>query len=182
MPESLLERSKARSILDKSEVRKDQYVEIPYEGEEKPESLSLVDRATIKKKPKGLMPHFTPEEHKHIHELAEHIRQKFGITGATPTQRTESLFGHLGHGLTQAVRTEIERKKYEMGGVTPTEAVAPSAYAPVRAVPPSMYVRPVEQVVPEEAESAEMPEAEAVIPRRMPSNEILLCRKLRDVV
>jgi hypothetical protein len=213
MPASLLERSKAKSILDKSDVSKKgeymeiepeisnpaslleraivkkkpkgEYVEILYEGEEKPESLSLVERATVKKKPKGLhMPHFTPEEHQHIHSLAEHIRQKFGITGATPTERTEQLFSHLGHGLTQAVKTELERKKYEMGGVAPTEAIAPSVYAPVRAVPPSEYVRPIEEVVPEEAEIAEMPEAEVrPVPRvGLPEKEILICRKLRDVV
>jgi hypothetical protein len=132
----------------------------------------------VKKKPKGLhMPHFTPEEHQHIHSLAEHIRQKFGITGATPTERTEQLFSHLGHGLTQAVKTELERKKYEMGGLAPITE-------PIRAVPPSQYVKPVEQVVPEEAETVEMPEREmAVVPRLgMPSNEILLCKKLRDVV
>jgi hypothetical protein len=214
MPESLLERSKAKSILDKSDVSKKgeyleiepeisnpaslleraivkkkpkgEYVEIPYEGEEKPESLSLVERATVKKKGRLHMPHlhFTPEEHQHIHGLAEHIRQKFGITGATPAERVEQLFGHLGHGIKGAVQLELERKKYEMGGVAPTEAIAPSVYAPVRAVPPSEYVRPVEQVVPQEAEIAEMPEAEipAVSRLGISEKEILICRKLRDVV
>jgi hypothetical protein len=213
MPESILERSKAKSILDRSDVSKKgeylelepeisspasllersivkkkpkgEYVEIPYEGEEKPESLSLVERATVKKKPKGLlhMPHFTPEEHRHIHGLAEHIRQKFGITATTPAERVEQLFGHLGHGIKGAVQLELERKKYEMGGVAPpTEAIAPSAYAPVRAVPPSEYVRPIEEVVPEEA--VEIPEAEVrPIPRvGLPEREILVCRKLKDVI
>jgi hypothetical protein len=207
MPESLLERSKAKSILDKSDVSKKgeyleiepeisnpaslleraivkkkpkgEYVEIPYEGEEKPESLSLVERATVKKKGRLHMPHlhFTPEEHRHIHGLAEHIREKFGITASTPAERMEQLFGHLGHGIKGAVQLELERKKYEMGGISPITE-------PIRAVPPSEYVRPIEEVVPREAEIAEMPEAEVAVGTRlgMPSNEILLCRKLRDVV
>jgi len=213
MTESLLERSKAKSILDKSDVSKKgeyleiepeissptslleraivkkkpkgEYVEVPYEGEEKPESLSLVERATVKKKGKLHMPHLhmphygTPEEHRHIHALAEHIRQKFGITATTSPERIEQLLGHLGSGIKGAIQLELERKKVEMGGISPITE-------PIRAVPPSEYVRPIEEVVPQEAEIAEMPEAEVPAVSRLegavPEKEILICRKLKDVI
>jgi hypothetical protein len=210
MPESLLERSKAKSILDKSDVSKKgeylelepeissptslleraivkkkpkgEYVEIPYEGEEKPESLSLVERATVKKEGKGHhwkkdIVHWIlekPEEHRYLHALAEDIRHKYGITGTTSAARMASLSSHIEHGVSAGVKGLIERKKVEMGG-----AMA----EPTRVVPPSEYVKPIEQVVPQEAETVEPEERVAVGTRiGMPTNEILLCRKLRDVV
>jgi hypothetical protein len=215
MPESLLERSKAKSILDKSDVSKKgeylelepeissptslleraivkkkpkgEYVEIPYEGEEKPESLSLVERATVKKEGKGHhwkkdIVHWMlekPEEHRYLHALAEDIRQKYGITGTTSAARMASLASHIEHGVSAGVKGIIERKKVEMGGILPITE-------PIRAVPPSEYVRPVEQVIPQEAEMAEMPEAEIPAVSRLggavPEKEILICRKLKDVI
>lgn len=205
MPESLLERSKAKSILDKSDVSKKgeyleiepeisnpaslleraivkkkpkgEYVEVPYEGEEKPESLSLVERATVKKEDKGHhwkkdIVHWIlekPEEHTHLHALAESIRHKYGITGTTSAERLASLSSHIEHGVSAGVKGLIERKKVEMGGAMP-----------------SVTMKPVEQVVPEEAEIAEMPEREVPAVSRLegaiPEKEILICRKLRDVV
>lgn len=214
MPESLLERSKAESILDKSEVRKGEYLEIepeisnpaslleraivqkkpkgeymeiPYEGEEKPETLSLVERATVKKEGEGHhwkkdIVHWIlekPEEHTHLHALAESIRHKYGITGTTSAERLASLSSHIEHGVSAGVAGLIERKKVEMGGISPITE-------PIRAVPPSEYVRPVEQVVPQEAEMVEMPEREVPAVSRfagaIPEKEILICRKLRDII
>jgi hypothetical protein len=161
MAESLLKRSKARSIMDRSRVRKDEYVELSAEGLPekevefgvKPKHYGILHRLE-----KGAIHWVTesPEEHKYLHAMAEGLRHKMGIEGMTPAERMASIETHIEHGVRAIGEGIVEgarRKKWELGGVPSPEAVVPT----------------------EEVERAEVPTSV------LPSEEILVCRKARKL-
>lgn len=127
MAEPLIERSKARSILDRSEVKKDEYVEITPEMARVPEIPEPPAKRHLLH-----LPHIRPEEHPRLHSIGESLRHEFGITGDTPSERIASILKGIHHGIESAV----ERKKREWGTVPETEAVMPSAFiTPVTPLP-----------------------------------------------
>jgi hypothetical protein len=161
MAESLLKRSKAKSIMDRSRVRKDEYVELSAEGlpekeielEEKPKHRGILHRTKS-----GIIHWATesPEEHKFLHAMAEGLRHKMSIEGLTPAERIASMETHIEHGfraIGEGIVEGAKRKKWEFGGVPSPEAVVPT----------------------EEVERAEVPTSV------LPSEEILVCRKARKL-
>jgi hypothetical protein len=149
---SLLERSRAKSIMDRSKVRKgEEYLELSAEGiPEKP--LAFEKHPHL---------HYHPEEHKFLHGLGQTIRHRMGITGDTPSERIASILSHVEHGIhtgVESLKETAERKRYELGGaVAPSEAVTPTAVT----------------------RGVEIPSEEIQMP--MPSEEILVCRKARKL-
>jgi hypothetical protein len=179
MAESLLKRSGAKSIMDKSRVTKDEYVEIPSGIEEKPSILDLAMKpkkeGILRRAERGLI-HWAklkPEEHKYLHAIADDIRHKMGITGDTPPERITSIASHIEHGIGgigAGLLEEAKRKREEYSHP---------------AMMPSAVVQRTEVEMPSaiERQAFELPEerAEVAIPVGE-SREILVCRKLKDVV
>jgi len=165
MAESLLRRSKAKSIMDRSRVKKDEYVELSAEGlpEKEVEFGKPKHHGILHRTEKGIIHWVTesPEEHHFLHALAEGLRHRMSIEGGTPSERMESIGVGISHGVEKVgggllgfARSERERMRQQYSRAIP-EAVMPSAEAEV-----------------------EMPaETRAV----MPSEEILICRKARKL-
>jgi len=179
MARSLLERSGAHSIMDKSRVKKgekiEEYLQLSEEG--LPEKQSIIERTMIKPKKEGILTraehgivHWmleNPEEHRYLHALAEGLRREMRITGETPSERMKSIGIGIEHGVGKVgggLLSEAKRLREQYSRpVTMPSAMTPSA-----------IVEGAEVEIPTER-----------IPTGIPSgDEILICQKikLRDVV
>ena len=178
MAESLLKRSGARSIMNRSNVKHEDYLRLKDSQEEEEMERKAKKEGLLKRAEHGLAHWITekPEEHKYLHGLAEGLRHEMHIEGATPEERMKSIgvgvehgVGKVGGGLLGFVRSERERMAQQYSKQIPTQAVMPSSVV--------------------EGTEVEMPSA--VIERgeqartEIPSgDEILVCKrvKLRDVM
>jgi hypothetical protein len=186
MAESLLKRSNAKSILNRSNVKHEDYLRLKESQEEEKIERKAKKEGLLSRAEHGLVHWVTekPEEHKYLHGLAEGLRHQIHIEGATPEERMKSIgvgvehgVGKVGGGLLGFVKSERERmaQQYSQPSAMPASVVRGT-----QAMMPSSMV---------EGTEVEMPSA--VIERGEPArteipsgDEILVCKrvKLRDVM
>ena len=171
---SLLERSGAHSIMDKSKVRKgektEEYLQLSEEGI--PEKQSIIERAMVAPKKEGVLSkaehsivHWMlekPEEHRYLHSVAEGLRHQIGITGETPSERMKSIGIGIEHGVGKVgggLLSEAKRLREQYS----SPDTMPSAMTPSAIVERAEIEMPTER-----------------IPTGIPSgDEILICQKIK---